>query len=391
MSSYSILAAGMVNALGLDTEQIRSKLFLENIKSPLRLSQQYLPDCYLGALPEVLGVIPSKFKELDSIYARILFHLYLQIEASVTELKKIFGSDRIAVLIGTSTSGVDASEAPFIQRAKTGNLPASYYFFNQEHGAGSKLISSIAGVTGPSYSISTACTSSAKVFASAKNILALDLADAVILGGADSICALTITGFKSLDLLSPEIANPMSVNRRGLNIGEGGALFTMVKSDMGVKLLGVGESSDAHHLSAPDPLGAGAAAAMRSALSQAGERKVKYINFHGTGTVLNDSMESRATAEVLGEDVFCSSTKPLTGHLLGGCGAAEFGFCWLMLSQAGENKVLLPHLWDGQSDSNLPNLNLVRAGQMASFSKQDLVLSNSFAFGGNNCSIALGL
>lgn len=391
MSSYSILAAGMINALGLDTEQINAKLFSTSLKSPLVLTQNYLPDCYLGSLPDVLPAIPAKFKELDSVYARILFHLYLQIEGSIAELKRIFGSNRIAVLIGTSTSGVDASETPFTQRVETGKLPADYYFFNQEHGAGSKLISQIAGVTGPSYSISTACSSSAKVFASARNILNLDLADAVIVGGADSLCALTIKGFKSLDLLSSAIANPMSVNRNGLNIGEGGALFTMVKSAEGIKVLGVGESSDAYHLSAPDPGGAGAILAMRDALKQAGNRKTKYLNFHGTGTVLNDAMESKATLEVLGQDVYCSSTKPLTGHLLGGCGSAELGFCWLMLRQTGQEKILLPHFWDSCADATLPNLKFAQLGQKVSIGKDDLVLSNSFAFGGSNCSIALGL
>lgn len=391
MSSYRILAAGMLNALGLDTEQIRSRLFSEISHSPLTLSSKYLPDRYHGMLPDLLSAVPNKFKELDSKYARILFHLYLQIESSVSELKRVFGSDRIAVLIGTSTSGVDASEEPFIERAKTGEFPASYSFFNQEHGAGSKLIAKLAGISGPCYSVSTACSSSAKVFASARNILSLGLADAVIVGGADSLCALTIRGFNSLDLLCPGIANPMSANRCGLNIGEGGALFTMVKSEDGVKVLGVGESSDAHHLSAPDPSGAGAALAMRNALKQAGDREVKYLNFHGTGTKLNDSMESKATAEVLGKDVYCSSTKPLTGHLLGGCGAAEIGFCWLMLTQVGEEKIVLPHLWDGERDSQLPQLKFAEPGAKVKIGKNDLILSNSFAFGGSNCSVALGL
>lgn len=391
MSSYSILSAGMTSALGMDTEQIRTNLFSANLKSPLKLTQHYLPDCYLGTLPEQLPAISSKHKKLDSTYARILFHLYSQIEGSVAELKRIFGKDRIAVLIGTSTSGADASEKPFIYRATNGKFPDTYYFFNQEHGAGSELISEIAGVTGPSYSVSTACSSSAKIFASAVNILKLDLADAVIVGGADSLCEMTIKGFKSLDLLSSKIANPMSANRNGLNIGEGGALFTIVKSEQGVKILGVGESSDAYHLSAPDPQGLGAIRAMRSAMEQAGQREVKYLNFHGTGTVLNDSMESKAASEVLGEQVFCSSTKPLTGHLLGGCGAAEIGFCWLMLTQAAEQKTLLPHLWDGNKDSELPNLRLVEHGQTVSINKNDMILTNSFAFGGSNCCVAMGL
>jgi 3-oxoacyl-[acyl-carrier-protein] synthase-1 len=390
MSNCSILAAGIINALGMNNEQIRARLFSDSLSSPLSKQHEYQPQSFLGLLPETLEAVPSSFKTLDSQYARILFNLYQQIEDSIDDLKRIYPADRIAVVLGTSTAGVDASEDPFRHRARNGVLPESYYFFNQEHGAGSTLISKLAGVSGPSYSISTACSSSAKVFASAKSLLDLNLADAVIAGGADSICAMTIQGFNSLELLSPEISQPLSKNRQGLNIGEGGALFAMVRSDQGVKVQGVGESSDAYHISAPDPSGAGAIAAIVAARENVSERAVKYMNLHGTGTVLNDAMESRACFEVLGDKVACSSTKPLTGHLLGGCGATEVALCWLMLTQSGSKKRLLPHVWDGQRDEQLPPLDVVRPGQEVAFSSDDIVLSNSFAFGGSNCCVALG-
>lgn len=204
---------------------------------------------------------------------------------------------------------------------------------------------------------------------------------------------MTIQGFQSLELIASDRSNPLSKNRDGLTIGEGGALFLMTREPGGIQLRGVGESSDAHHISAPEPHGSGAVAAMRRALEDAGAtaRQVAYVNLHGTGTTLNDSMEALAISTVLGSEVPCSSTKPLTGHLLGASGACEAALCWLALSHPTNRIPLPPHHWDTEHDPTLAPILVVQPGQTIEVTAEHLFLSNSFAFGGNNCCIAIGL
>jgi len=242
--------------------------------------------------------------------------------------------------------------------------------------------------------VSTACSSSAKAFGSAQRLLDLELCDAVLVGGVDSLCALTLGGFASLGALSARPCNPLSVKRDGITIGEAAALFLLTREAGGVRLLGVGESSDAYHASAPDPTGRGAAAAMSAALAAAGlaPEAVDYVNLHGTATPHNDAMESLALTRVLPHQPPCSSTKALHGHTLGAAGALEVAVCWLMLSAASPAALPLPpHVWDGQRDPALPRLTLVAAGDHAPRRTDGFhCLSNSFAFGGSNCAVLLG-
>jgi 3-oxoacyl-[acyl-carrier-protein] synthase-1 len=247
----------------------------------------------------------------------------------------------------------------------------------------------VLGVAGPATVISTACSSSAKALASAARLLRAGLADAVITGGADSLCRFTVAGFTALESVSEARCNPMSINRRGINIGEGAALFLMTREPGPVRLSGWGESSDAHHISAPEPEGRGALAAMRAALERASvtPSEIDYVNLHGTATPLNDAMESRAVHALLGGSVPCSSTKPLTGHTLGAAGALEAAFCWLALHDNPRGR-LPPHWWDGEADPALPALSLVKPGQELGRPLR-AVLSNSFAFGGSNAALLL--
>jgi len=244
------------------------------------------------------------------------------------------------------------------------------------------------GLGGPAYTISTACTSSAKAFQSARNLLRHGFCDVVLVGGADSLCHLTVNGFSALDSTTATLTNPMSRNRNGINIGEGAALFVMTKEESGIELLGVGESSDAHHISAPHPEGHGAEMAMRAALADAGltANTIAYLNLHATATPKNDEMESRAVARVFPNSVAASGTKPMTGHTLGAAGATELAFCWLAL-QDGR---LPPHIWDGEADSDLPTVNLAGIGQRFSQTAARVCMSNSFAFGGSNASLLIG-
>jgi len=220
------------------------------------------------------------------------------------------------------------------------------------------------------------------------------ICDAVIVGGADSLCRLTLNGFDALELVSDSICNPLSKNRKGINIGEGACLFLLTKEGCGIQFLGCGESSDAYHMSAPDPKGLGAEMSMKRALEDSGlsSLDMDYINLHGTGTKNNDSMESKAISRIFSSkpDIFCSSTKPYVGHMLGASGATEIGFCWLMFHEGDGSISPPPHYWDGCRDEALPQLRLAQSGDRLESKRRYAALSNSFAFGGNNCSVIIG-
>jgi 3-oxoacyl-[acyl-carrier-protein] synthase-1 len=227
--------------------------------------------------------------------------------------------------------------------------------------------------------------------ASAARLINMGLCDAVVTGGVDSLCAFTVAGFASLDSVSAAQCNPLSARRNGINIGEGAALFLMSREPACVALRGWGESSDAHHMSAPDPSGKGAATAIRKALDRAGiaPSQIDYVNLHGTATVQNDAMESRVVHELLGGEVMISSTKPFTGHALGAAGAIEAALCWLAMQDNNADGKLPPHLWDGEVDPSLPVLHTIDAG-MRLGQPVRWCLSNSFAFGGANAVLVFG-
>ncbi len=273
--------------------------------------------------------------------------------------------------------------------------PDGYDYQQQELSAPANFLSDWLGLSGPSYVISTACTSSARALMSARRLLDLGLCDAVLCGGVDSLCKLTLNGFSALEAVSNERCNPFSVNRSGINIGEAAVLFLMSKTPgdgIPIALLGDGASSDAHHISAPEPNGRGARQAMEKALRCAGleASQIDYLNLHGTATQHNDAMESQAVAGLFPAGVPCSSTKPMTGHTLGAAGALEAAFCWLALSAENTALALPPHVWDGQADPALPALDWVTAGTHLNPTTPRRLMSNSFAFGGNNVSLIIG-
>ena len=216
----------------------------------------------------------------------------------------------------------------------------------------------------------------------------------MLCGGVDSLSDLTLQGFTALEATSESLCNPFSRNRNGINIGEAAALFLMTREpgNAAIALLGGGASSDAYHISAPEPEGRGALAAMRQALATAGctPEEVDYLNLHGTATAHNDAMESQAVSTLFPQGVACSSSKPLTGHTLGAAGALEAAFCWLALSPLNPDQQLPPHRWDGEPDPALPALQLVAAGMRMNPTRPRRMMSNSFAFGGNNISLFLG-
>jgi 3-oxoacyl-[acyl-carrier-protein] synthase-1 len=208
----------------------------------------------------------------------------------------------------------------------------------------------------------------------------------------DTLCGLTANGFVSLQAVAKGLTNPMSRNRSGITLGEGAALFVVTREPGGVQLLGAGESNDAHHMSAPEPEGKGAEACMRAALVDAGlePEAIAYLNLHGTGTPQNDATESAAVERVFARPVPCSSTKPLVGHALGASGALEAGFCWMMLERRDGTRITPPpHRWDGLRDPELPALALVPEASWIHASAPTAIMSNSFGFGGSNCSVIL--
>lgn len=391
MPSY-LNALGLLCALGQGKQAVARALFAGDA-SGMRAEPGWVAgrELTVGAVRGELPVLPDLALP-PSRNNQLLLAAALQIEAPLREAIALYGASRVGVVLGTSTSGIDEASQSIAQYYNQGALPAHYHYAQQELVAPASFLAAWLGLDGPCYSISTACTSSARALLSAHRLLQQGLCDAVICGGVDSLCRLTLNGFSALEAVSAEPCNPFSRNRHGINIGEGAALFLMTKEPAPIAFFGGGASSDAHHISAPHPQGLGAQAAMRQALRSAGlaASEIDYLNLHGTATTHNDAMESLATAAIFPAGVPCSSTKPLTGHTLGAAGALEAAFCWLSLSEYNPDALLPPHLWDGQGEPELPTLQLVAPGTRLDKTGGRRLMSNSFAFGGSNVSLILG-
>jgi 3-oxoacyl-[acyl-carrier-protein] synthase-1 len=319
----------------------------------------------------------------------------LQIEGALRNALERYGALRVGIVLGTSTSGVHENAHAYRVLDQQGAWPPEYDYRRQALASPAAFLADLLGVAGPAYTVSTACTSGARALLTARRLLARGACDAVICGGVDTLCPLTINGFAALEALSRDLCNPFSIHRDGINIGEGAAVFLMQRDrpqGPAVALLGGGGSSDAWHMSAPDPTGAGAAQAMRAALADAGlsARDVGWLNLHGTATQHNDAMESLAVQAVFPQGVACASTKPLTGHTLAAAGAIEAALCWAVIEQACLDGRLPPQHWDGAADPALPALDLTAPGRTLSANTPRVVMSNSFAFGGSNASLIFG-
>lgn len=385
-------ALGILNALGRGCGEVRERLLAGDGSGMVRetgwlaAGGESLVGRVRGELPEV----PRHLARYDCRNNRLLLAALEQIAEQVQAAIARYGRDRVGVVLGTSTSGIAEGEAAIACLDRESAMPATFDYAAQEIGTAAPFLAAHLGLLGPAYTVSTACTSSAKALVSARLLLAAGVCDAVLAGGVDSLCRLTVSGFTALESVSPERCNPMSANRRGINIGEGAALFLLTHDPAPLALLGCGESSDAHHISAPHPEGLGAEAAMRAALADAGldAADIAYVNLHGTATPKNDEMESRAMSRVFPASTPASSTKPLTGHTLGAAGASEAAFCWLALTE--DNTHLPPHVWDGTADPALPRLNLVETGERMLPGARRLMMSNGYAFGGSNVSLIIG-
>ena len=309
--------------------------------------------------------------------------------AVASRARDAYGPDRVGIFIGTSSSGMLQGELAYRNRQPaSGALPAglSYRDSFDMHSPAAYVRARL-GLEGLASVVSTACSSSAKVFAAAYRAIEAGLCDAAVVGGVETLCFTTLYGFASLELLSREPCRPCDADRTGISLGEGAAFMLLEQQDgsgEGLALLGYGESADAHHMSTPHPEGLGAALAMRAALGSAGiaANDVDYVNLHGTGTRNNDAAEDAAIRSVFGERVACSGTKGWTGHALGAAGAIEAVLTLLCLRHGLAPGTLNTRKIDAGIKSNV----LLESRDMP----LKYALSNSFGFGGSNCSLLFG-
>jgi 3-oxoacyl-[acyl-carrier-protein] synthase I len=383
-----------VNALGRGTAAVLEALTAARTGLKPCSFEQVQLETYVG---EVAGLddlrVCERLAEFDCRNNR-LAELALEQDgfaARIAQAREKYGARRIAVILGTSTSGILETERAYRQRdPQTGALPAGYRFATTHTlYASTDFVRRYLDLEGPAAMVSTACSSSAKVFASAWRLIAQGLCDAAVVGGVDSLCRNTLYGFASLDLVGREPCRPCDAQRGGISIGEAAGFALLERpqqaaSHSGVALLGYGESSDAYHMSTPHPEGVGAALAMQRALACAAlaPAAIDYINMHGTASQANDSMEDKAISTVFGTDTPCSSTKGWTGHALGAAGITEAVISALCIQQG-----LLPGSLNTRAIDPSFTSKVLLANQSGAVRR---VLSNSFGFGGSNCSLIFG-
>jgi 3-oxoacyl-[acyl-carrier-protein] synthase-1 len=390
MNTY-LNALGLICNLGTGKAAVAEALFAGN-DSNIRHERGWIPthEPPLGSVHAELPPVPDSLRHRDNRNNRLLLAAALEIEADIRAAIAAYGPARIGVVLGTSTTGIEEATHGIAAYRRDGMWPTDYHYSHQELGGPAEFLAEWLDLSGPCYGISTACTSGARALMSAQRLLRMGLCDAVLCGGVDTLCRLAINGFHALEAVDMQRCDPFSQHRRGINIGEAAALFLMTREMGPVQLFSGGASSDAYHMSSPDPAGTGARKAMHDALLNAklDATQIDYINLHGTATEHNDSMESQAVAGMFGNAVPCSSTKSLTGHTLAAAGALEAAFCWLSLTDAEHR--LPPHVWDGEADPALPALNFTHVGSHLPAGGRRHVMSNSFAFGGNNAALILG-
>lgn len=392
MTPMRIAAVTATSAMGTGLAETRAAL--PGARGGLRPCD--LPDMpdgiWIGRVPDVEAVVLPNALAAHACRNNRLAELALRQDGfadAVAGAAARHGAARIAVVLGTSTSGIEETEQAYRRRDAAGALPDDYDF-ERTHDLHSlpRYVRARLGLHGPALSISTACTSGARSFLDAAMMIEAGLVDAAVVGGVDTLCRLTLHGFNALELLSRGPSRPCAADRDGISIGEA-AGFALIErataADAGrIALLGAGASSDGHHMSSPHPDGIGAVAAMRGALDSAGigPEAIDYINMHGTGTRANDAMEDRAVAALFADRVPASSTKGYTGHALGASGAIEAALSVLCIEDG-----LIPGCLNVAEPDPDFRSRIVTTNAAAPVRR---VLSNSFGFGGSNCSLVFG-
>lgn len=354
-------------------------LFCRNDKL---LSREILVGAFTGQRAD-FAILDGVEKRLHSENLRLAITALEHINKKLEQLTAGLPKARLAVVLGTSTSGMSDNQALLKAQFDKGQSPCLPYD-RQAMNALATGVGQYLGFRGVCYTISTACSSSGKALAVGQRLLATGLADVVVVGGVDTLCPLTLNGFDSLESLSAGVCQPCGAKRDGINIGEAAAMFVLTADTADVMLVGAGESMDAWHISAPHPDGVGAYQAMNMALKQAGlmADDIDYINMHGTATPQNDAMETKAINRLFPRNPLISSTKHKTGHCLGASSAIEASICTHILST---DELWLPYHCNSVLDNDLPPMNYVK--QNSDIRKVNHILSNSFAFGGSNVSL----
>lgn len=380
------LSVGL-SALGNTAEQIKQALTTP--QNTLSLVSGFLPEkqVWVGAYQQpLIKTVPDFLQDVDSRNLRFALTALKSIEADVKAYTAQFERKRLAIILGTSTSGI-ADNEKLLKQYFVNQADVDVQHYKQEMDSLAKALQLYLGWEGPAYTISTACSSSAKAMAAGQRLINAGLADAVLVGGVDTLCQLTLNGFDSLESLSSGLCQPCGAQRDGINIGEAAGLFLLSKETAPVMLMSAGESMDAWHISAPHPEGKGAAEAMQKALNMAGitANDIGYLNMHGTATPQNDAMEIKAVQTVFQQyDVPVSSTKHKAGHCLGAAGAIEAVICQQVLA----DQSWLPLHHSGNIDPELDEANYVLSAALQQ--PIQYVMSNSFAFGGSNIGLIFG-
>jgi 3-oxoacyl-[acyl-carrier-protein] synthase-1 len=382
---YPITALASASALGADDDSAMAALRAGRSALSEHGADMGLPfTTWTGLVPTELAPIPDRFAARDTRQARLLWHLLRDMHEPLAAARARWGAGRIGIALGTTTGGVHATE-----KAVAGwpdHTPPQDFIVQRHnlHMTGN-LAGELAGIEGPALIQSSACSSSSKVFGSARRMLDLGLVDAVLVGGIDSHARFTLLGFHGLGILSSSKCRPLSEDREGINIGEGGALLLLEREGPAKAWLrGVGETSDAHHMTQPHPEGAGLSAAIEDALAQAGlpADAVDLVNAHATGTRLNDATEAKALTRSLPHAPYVAATKGYTGHTLGACGGIELAMCVRALQEGWAPGTHTEGPWAAEASQ----LNLSTAPVTRDFR---VALNVSAAFAGHNAAVLL--
>ena len=391
----SITAYSAVSACGMGNKTLLQALQANQpALAPIELLELSFPT-FVGEIKESLPKISPELDIYQCRNTRVALSALNTAEdgirAAIESAKTRFGNQRVGVIIGTSTSGLFETESAYAVFLKQQKMPDDFHFITRHaYQATPRFLQSELGLKGPCYAVSTACSSSAKAIAAGQRLIVSGICDAVLVGGVDTLCRLTLRGFKSLELISEQPCQPMDKDRSGINIGEAAGLLVLEKKSthnrLYPQLLAVGESSDAYHMSSPHPEGLGAVLAMTNALKLAGinNSDIDYLNLHATATKINDHVESIAAFRVLGSEIPCSGTKGITGHTLGAAGALETIIALLAI----ENQFIPGTAGLQQIDDHCQCMVIKEPVQNSSLS---IAMSNSFGFGGNNASVIVSV
>jgi 3-oxoacyl-[acyl-carrier-protein] synthase-1 len=382
--SIGILGYGGCCALGSDLPSIEANLRQGRVSLSAPPFDLPFP-AVVGKVADPLPTLPARMSHFDFRAARLALLALEPLTGLLSRLRQQHGSQRLGIVVGSSTGGIDATEAAIAQLQATGALPAGYSFDDQhELSALPRFLAQLIGADGPAYTVSTACSSGTRALLSGARLLRDGICDAVLVGGVDCLCRMTVHGFHALGILSPEGSRPFCRDRAGTHIGEGAGWLVLARDpDAGaLRVRGLGDSSDAHTMAAPHPEGAGLARAMREALTGVFPADIDYVNAHGTGTLQNDAAEAQALRAVLGANTPVSSTKGMTGHALGSAGAIEL----IVLALALERGFLPPNASSSRAGLEALSIDVVTATRAARVRR---ALTVSAGFGGSNAAVLL--